>query len=62
MADKVKATRTPKSAESIAKGALKLQFSERVTLRDELTKSIDKEIEEMESLLKKSKELVNGQA
>ena len=55
-----KKKRTPKDAQAILVGALKLELAERVKLRDHLTRSIDSEIEQKEADLKAAKELVNS--
>ncbi|MDP4265713.1 MAG: hypothetical protein Q8941_24555 [Bacteroidota bacterium] len=55
---KTKQTRTPKDYTAIEKGALALELKDRVKLRDNLTRSIDEEINKMEENLKAAKELV----
>jgi hypothetical protein len=58
---KEKATRVPCNYESIEKGALSLEFHERVELRKKLSDSIDDELKSLEVQLEKAKAIVNGQ-
>lgn len=55
-----KKTRTPRNAESILSGALKLPLAERVNLVQELKKSIANEVAEAEKLAEESKKIANG--
>lgn len=64
---KEKQKRTPRQAESITAGALKLKIEERITLRDLLTDSIESELKDRKIKLDQEKsefermtKLVNG--
>lgn len=62
-----KITRTPKNAESILKGALKLSLSDQVALIKELRRSVDEKIqaaniaaEEARKTAEDTKQMING--
>ena len=62
-----KKTRTPRNVESIRIGALGLSLQEKVSLRNELTKSIEDQLKQISDdldmkahELSKTRELVNG--
>jgi len=57
---KVKKTRTPRSSEQVFKGALALDLSDRVKLRDELNASIKEEVESLKSKAELAASLANG--
>lgn len=48
MANRVKKTKTPRNYDSILKGALALDLPERVNLKNELIKSIKKEVDDLQ--------------
>lgn len=49
---KPKTTRTPRTLESITKGALKLPLNDRAKLRDELNKSVETEVQALQDQAK----------
>lgn len=55
-----KKTRTPRTAESIIKGALALPLEERVKLLKELKDSINAEVAEKEKAAAYAKQIANG--
>lgn len=60
MTDKPKKTRTPKNAESILQGALKLILQERVAIVKTLKESIQNELKSIEESAAQAKNIVNG--
>lgn len=57
---KPRSIRTPKSAEAITKGALALELADRVKLRDELTQSIDEEVDDLKLRATEAEKIANG--
>lgn len=55
--EKEKQTRTPRTYDSIEKGALSLGLSERVNLRNKLNDSIEKEVTDLQEMAKKAAEI-----
>jgi len=60
VATKTRKTRTPKNAENITKGALKLTLKERVDLCHTLEESIKSEVETMQQAAKEAELIANG--
>ena len=60
MNDKIKKTRTPKSADSITNGALKLPLKERCQLVETLKESIKAEVETLAEAAKQAAQTANG--
>ena len=57
---KTRKSPVPQDAGRILAGALKLSFNDRVSLRDELTASIEEELKAMEDKFNSAKKLLNG--
>lgn len=55
-----KKTRTPRNADSILHGTLKLELHERVDLVRELKKSIEEEVKSHQEIAKKAAEISQG--
>lgn len=55
---KERATPIPKDGKRITEGALKLPLDQRVALRNELTKSIDEDLDDLEFRFNEAKKLV----
>lgn len=58
MTEPIKKQRTPRDYASIEKGALALDLKDRVNLRNNLTDSIDSELNQMEEKLANAKAIV----
>jgi hypothetical protein len=50
----------PSNVERITQGALAMELKDRVELRNKLTASVDKELEDLENKLKESRNIANG--
>jgi len=57
---KERAKRTPRSSEQVLKGALALELSERVQLRDRLNESITQEVETIKAAAAQAEKIANG--
>lgn len=57
---KVRKSPVPANFDRIMQGALNLPLKERVDIKNALSSSIDKELEQLENTLKESRNIVNG--
>lgn len=57
---KTRKTPVPQQVDRITEGALRLELKDRVALKNVLSDSISKELEEMETNLQNAKKLMNG--